>query len=203
MAALRIRLSRPQGWAGDGMVCVVRPDTALHGEYIDAQSYDELVRAVVEHRTAINGAGTVRVIPGDEPVAEAKHAADQRLWAALPTSPAPTDALAGERDSVPSQSGTGGDQPVSVASGLLDDKPLTAAGVILAAQTSPAPVGENDIARKGGDAGDPAGEDAPSPSTAGADSDESAPADLSEYDRRCCCDRDKVLVECPFHGGGI
>ncbi len=46
MAALRIRLSKPQGWAAGGAVVVVRPDTALHGEYVDAQSFDAAVKAL-------------------------------------------------------------------------------------------------------------------------------------------------------------
>lgn len=40
----------------------------------------ELERAIVEHRTSITNAGTIKVQPGYEQVAEAKHLIDQRLW---------------------------------------------------------------------------------------------------------------------------
>jgi hypothetical protein len=42
-----------------------------------------LERAIVEHRTAIQNAGTVKVQPGYEKVAEAKHRIDERLWSVL------------------------------------------------------------------------------------------------------------------------
>ena len=45
-APTRILVGRPVGWTSKGMVCVVSPDSALHGEYVDAQSYDELLDAI-------------------------------------------------------------------------------------------------------------------------------------------------------------
>jgi hypothetical protein len=48
-----------------------------------AEERDRLRRAIVEHRTTIRNAGTVRVDSRDEEAAQAKHAADQRLWATV------------------------------------------------------------------------------------------------------------------------
>lgn len=63
---------------------VVRDGKAL--SVIDrsfVEERDGLRRAIVEHRTAIHNAGFVRVDSRDIPAADAKHAADQRLWAVL------------------------------------------------------------------------------------------------------------------------
>lgn len=50
-----------------------------------------LRRAITEHRTAIRNAGTLRtrLDPGDRMKADAKQAADERLWATL-DNPVPT-----------------------------------------------------------------------------------------------------------------
>jgi uncharacterized damage-inducible protein DinB len=42
-----------------------------------------LRRAIAEHRNAINNAGTIKVRPGYEQVAEAKQRIDRRLWSLL------------------------------------------------------------------------------------------------------------------------
>ena len=47
-APTRILVSRPVGWISEGMLCIVSPDSALHGGYVDAQSYDDAVRALAD-----------------------------------------------------------------------------------------------------------------------------------------------------------
>lgn len=58
-------------------VAVGRPDRSARDRL------DALERAIVEHRRAIRNAGSIKVQSGYEPVAEAKQAADERLWKAV------------------------------------------------------------------------------------------------------------------------